>query len=119
MLCPSLCEDGNVKHKNTAASAGQTTAEPVTAPAVTVLQRNPEWIRLPKTGNLCPLTGLTRSKMNELILPCAANENKPPVRSVVLRQRGKIKGVRLVSFDSLIAHIRQQAEEQMEGQVAA
>ncbi len=72
----------------------------------------PEFVRLPKTGTLCPHTGLTRSKMNELILPCPANNFKPPVQSVVLRQRGKIKGVRLISYFHLISYIRHQAAEQ-------
>ena len=104
---------------NTAVS-GQTTVDPVSVtPASVTIQRDPEWVRLPKTGTLCPYTGLTRSKLNELILPCPANGHKPLVRSVCLRQRGKVKGVRLVFFDSLLDYIRQQAEEQTEGSVAA
>ncbi|MCX7827388.1 MAG: hypothetical protein N2689_17800 [Verrucomicrobiae bacterium] len=40
--------------------------------------------------------------MNELILACPANDHKPPVRSVCLRQRGKLKGVRLIHLRSVI-----------------
>jgi len=102
----------DMRNKSSAALAGQLTREPVVAPPATVaVQRDPEWIRLPKPSTLCPYTGLTRSKMNELILPCRANDFRPPVRSVVLRQRGKVKGVRLVNFDSLIGYIRQQETE--------
>lgn len=65
----------------------------------------PEFIRLPKPGKLCPHTGLSRSKMNELILPCQANAFKPPVRSVSLKKRGQIRGVRLIIFDSLMGYL--------------
>ncbi len=108
-----------MRHKPLAALGGQLTTEQIAATSARVaVQRDPEWIRLPRTSTLCPFTGLTRSKMNELILPCPANDFKPPVQSVVLRQRGKIKGVRLISYSHLIAYIRQQAAEQTEGSAA-
>jgi len=101
--------------KSHTALSGQLTTEQIAATTARVaIQRDPEFIRLPKTGTLCPFTGLTRSKLNELILPCALNDYKPPVRSVVLRQKGAIKGVRLVVFKSLIEYLRGQ-----EGRVAA
>jgi hypothetical protein len=65
----------------------------------------PETIRLPAPGTLCPYTGLTRSAMNELILPTPENDFSPPVKSFCLRRPGKKKGIRLVDFDSLLAHI--------------
>jgi hypothetical protein len=67
-----------------------------------------EFLRLPKAGELCPLTSLTRSKMNELILPCKANNFNPAVRSISLRKRGQARGVRLVVVDSLLAYIYNQ-----------
>ena len=70
----------------------------------------PEFIRLPK-GGLCPYTGLSRSKLNQLILPCEQNEFKPPVKSVCLRQRGAIKGTRLIVLDSLLDYLYSQMEE--------
>lgn len=101
-----------VKRKSSAAGSGQTTTAPVAAtPATVASQRDPEFIRLPKTGTLCPLSGLTRSKMNELVLPCPQNDHKPPVRSVVLRQRGAVKGVRLIVFKSLMDFLHAQATE--------
>ena len=66
----------------------------------------PEFIRLPKPGTLCPWTGLSRSKLNELILPSPLNGHRPPVRSVSLRNRGQIRAVRLINFDSLMAYLR-------------
>lgn len=75
----------------------------------------PEWIRLPKSGSRCPRTGLTRASLNALILPPRAQ-----VESVVLRQRGATRGVRLIRFASLLAYLdeeaaRQQVEEQSTG----
>ena len=82
-------------------------------PARGINQRTPEFIRLPKTGTLCPYTGLTRSKLNELVLACPANEYKPQVKSVCLRQKGAIKGIRLVVFESLLNYLRQQVQTEV------
>ena len=65
----------------------------------------PEFIRLPKSGARCLYTGLSRSKMNQLVLPCKENDFKPPVESKVLRKRGTIRGTRLIVFDSLLSLI--------------
>lgn len=65
----------------------------------------PEWIRLPAPGRRCPYTGLSRSTLNELTIPGRANENKPPVKSVVLRKRGALRGIRLISYDSLMQYL--------------
>ena len=78
----------------------------------------PEFIRLPRPGTLCPFTGLSRSKMNELILACPANNFRPPVKSVSLRKRGQTKAVRLVCYESLRAYLHKLLEEQTE-EVAA
>lgn len=86
--------------------------EPVQASASAVIhqqpQPRPEFIRLPATGKRCAYTGLSRSKLNELILPCAANNHRPPVVSKVLRQKGQTKGARLIVFDSLLSYINGQ-----------
>ena len=65
----------------------------------------PEFVRLPKSGTRCPYTGLSRSKMNQLVLPCKENDFKPPVQSKVLRKRGTIRGTRLIVFDSLMNYL--------------
>jgi len=64
----------------------------------------PEWIRMPTRGK-CPHTGLSRSGLYQLVSPCAANGYTPPVRSVVLRRRGMVRGTRLISYDSLMAYL--------------
>ena len=69
----------------------------------------PEWIRLPQ-GGLCPWTGLTRSKLYELILPCAKNGFQPAVRSVCLAPLGTKKGVRLIHLESLLNYLHELSE---------
>ena len=69
----------------------------------------PEFVRLPRGGNE-HFSGLTRSKLNALVLPCPENNGKPPVRSVCLRQPGRIKGVRLIHLQSLLDYLRSQLE---------
>ena len=75
----------------------------------------PEFVRLPKPGTLCPWTGLSRSKLNELILPSPLNGYRPPVRSVSLRNRGQIRAVRLISFDSLLTYLRSLEDSSEDG----
>jgi hypothetical protein len=92
----------------------QATIAPVIAIPANTAAVQPEFIRLPKTG-LCPWTGLSRAKLNELILPTLANGNKPPVKSVCLRKPGASKGARLIHLQSLLAYLR----ANMEGGVEA
>lgn len=61
----------------------------------------PDYIRLPKSGQRCPRTGMTRSALNELILPNARNHYQPPVESRSLRKRESGKGTRLIVWQSL------------------
>ena len=76
----------------------------------------PEWIRLPQPGLRCNWTGLSRSALNQLILPCPTNGGRPPVVSYCLRQKGKKTGIRLISYDSLRKHIEaNQVDWQKEG----
>ena len=65
----------------------------------------PQFVRLPRAGSRCPWTGLSRSKLNQLILPCDANGHSPPVKSVSLRPRGALKGTRLILLESLLDYL--------------
>ena len=65
----------------------------------------PEFVRLPKGGTRCPHTGLSRSKLNQLVLPCKENDYKPPVESKSVRSRGTIRGARIIVFDSLMEYL--------------
>ena len=69
----------------------------------------PEYIRLPTRG-LCPFTGLSRSKLYELILASEVNNYKPPVKSVSLRKTGQIKGTRLIVLQSLLDYLKVEVE---------
>ena len=92
-------------------TAKQTTS-PIQIPERTVPPTRPEFIRLPKVGRQDPHTGLTRSAMNDLILPSEKNGGKPPVKSFVLRQRGARKGIRLISYESLLNYILERPQEE-------
>lgn len=65
----------------------------------------PEWLRLPAPGARCRYTGLSRSTLNELTIAGPANDGVPPVKSVVLRKRGALRGIRLINFDSLMGYL--------------
>ena len=75
----------------------------------------PEWIRLPKPGERCVYTGLSRSTLNELTIPSDANSYLPPVRSAVIKKRGAMRGIRLICFDSLMGYIAGLCEVGFEG----
>ncbi|MBL9181602.1 MAG: hypothetical protein JNN17_05635 [Verrucomicrobiaceae bacterium] len=69
----------------------------------------PEWLQLPKSGRRCPITGLSRSKLNELVLPTQDNRGKPPVLSKSLKSSKWAKrGIRLYNVASLLAWIEAQ-----------
>ena len=65
----------------------------------------PTYIRLPKPGELCPLTGLSRAKLNELILPNSRNNYRPPVQSKSVKNPGQQRGVRLIIVESLMTYL--------------
>ena len=63
----------------------------------------PEWLRLPKPGHRCPVSGLCRSYLHTLV-----RDGK--VQTVSIRERGRKTGIRLIGYDSLMAFIAKQAE---------
>ncbi len=73
--------------------------------ATTTEAIRPEWLRLPAPGARCRFTGLSRSTLNELTIPGPTNDGLPPVKSVVLRKRGALRGIRLISYDSLMQYL--------------
>ena len=67
----------------------------------------PEFIRLPQQGVPCPLTGLSRAKLSQLVLPNERNGFKPPVRSIkVAPTKGREGRVRLVNYKSFIGYLK-------------
>ena len=65
-----------------------------------------KFIRLPRSGVQCEITGLSRSALNELVLPSEKNQFRPPVRSHSLKKDGQDKGVRLIRVKSLVKYIK-------------
>ena len=63
----------------------------------------PEWVRIPKPRTTCPHSGLSRAHIHRLV-------RDGEVESMSLRKRGARTGVRLVSYDSLMAYIRSTGE---------
>ena len=61
----------------------------------------PVTIRLPRQGDRCPWTGLSRSALNDLVLPSKRNKFTPPVKSNLLKTKENSTGVRLIDFQSL------------------
>lgn len=74
----------------------------------------PEWIRLP-TKDRCPHTGLSRSSLYDLVCPTVANDHRPPVKSILIRKRGAARGIRLISYDSLMHYLSEEARNQTNG----
>jgi hypothetical protein len=75
-------------------------------------------MRLPKAKGRDPLFGLSRSYINNLVLPCRENGYRPPVRSIVIRRPGARTGVRLVDVASLRQHLLQHVEPAYQGSEA-
>ena len=66
----------------------------------------PRYVRLPPQGEACHFTGLSRGKLNELILPTSRAHDTPPVKSFILPNRGKNKkGVRMIVLSSLLGYL--------------
>ena len=62
----------------------------------------PEWIRIP---DAIRTFGISRSSLYELI---AAGE----IKSTALRKRGAVRGIRIISFDSLAEYCERAAQSQ-------
>ena len=72
----------------------------------------PEFIRLPRVGEKDPIFGLSRSFLNNLILPSQANGFYAPIRSISIRKRNASRGVRLIVVASALAYFEKLAAEQ-------
>ena len=65
----------------------------------------PLFVRLPKAGEHCPISGLTRGVLNTLILPMRVNNFAPPVKSISLKKPGAKRACRLISYESLRSYL--------------
>jgi hypothetical protein len=76
----------------------------MSAPARTKLA-TPRYIRLPRSGTPCPYTALSRSALDLITRPQEANGFRPLVASKIFKQVGQKKGIRLISYKSLMAYL--------------
>lgn len=72
----------------------------------------PILFRLPKPGSHDPFFGGGRSFWNERILPTQANSFNPPIKSIVDRKKGAVRGVRFIVFESALAFFARLAAQQ-------
>jgi len=109
----SHCGVKNTSHSNQAHALEQTNQQigwlgesllPQPGAPVTG-NRLPEFLRLPKSGTCCPITGLSRSAMNALILG-----PQPAVRSACLRRPGALRGIRLIPTRDMLDYLNSQIE---------
>lgn len=67
----------------------------------------PDYIRLPKPGARCAISGLSRTTLIELSVPSRCNDFRPPVESKHIKRAGAQRGIRLISRESLLAYLKQ------------
>lgn len=89
-----------------------TTRTSVNVALDTSVNTAPFSFRLPRPGQRDPHFGLSRSGWNELILSCAANGEKPPVKSFVRSKPGKIRGCRFILYEAARLYFERLAKEQ-------
>jgi len=61
----------------------------------------PAYIQLPRWGERCPYTGLSRSALDLLTRAQPSNNFRPQVRSKIFKQTGQKQGIKLIDFRSL------------------
>lgn len=84
------------------------------APANNAAQPSPVTLRLPRVGTVDPFFGCARTFWNQRVLPTAENNFKPPIRSIVVKQSGAKRGIRLIVFESAKSYFLALAENQQE-----
>lgn len=65
----------------------------------------PEFIRLPEPKTNCPYTGYSRTGLYNLVVPCKANNFRPPVPGKCDRKAGNLRGIWLIPYEKLIAYV--------------
>ena len=76
-----------------------TTTSPTPAGTAPAVDHHPEWLRVREA---CEYSRLSKAKLYQIL-------NRGLIKSVSLRERGMIRGTRLISFDSLRDFIESRA----------
>lgn len=63
------------------------------------------WLRLPRPGTRCPVSGLSRTSLTELATPCARNRFRPLVQARTLKRKNAARGILLINRDSLLEYL--------------
>ena len=81
--------------------SGDYTAQPFFVPAVRTgaMVTEPEFIRYPKPKDRCPLTGLSRTTLAELV-------DRGAVKAAKLRKKGSQRSITLIHRESLLEYLR-------------
>ena len=85
--------------KKSNAGRGEMTAQKIQVPPVgDVPLLPPEFCRLPRPKTRCPLTGLSRTSLVELV-------DAGKIRAVRLRKKGAARGITLLNRQSLLDYL--------------
>ncbi len=78
-----------------------------------------EWVRLPKPRERCPLTGLSRTSLVEVIQARDPKTGEYLVVQYTKKRHGKQRGIRMIHRASLLNHLQRQAEKESHRQWTA
>jgi hypothetical protein len=90
-----------MRRKGEARRPSNYTVKPLDTPRVrdSATVTKPEFIRYPKLGDRCPLTGLSRTTLAELV-------ESGEVRAAKIRKKGSLRAITLIHRESLLSYLR-------------
>jgi len=71
-----------------------------------------EWIRLPKEGDRCAVTGLSRASLNQILNETDPETGEKLVESFTKSQPGASRGIKLINRRSLLDYLNNEAKSQ-------
>jgi hypothetical protein len=80
----------------------------VAAASATTNPPEPDFLRLPRHGQRCPRTGLSRAFLYDLV-------RTRTVKAQILRKPGALRGVVLISWPSLKAYLNSEMDKPIPG----
>jgi hypothetical protein len=82
---------------------GNDTAHPFVVPEIRngAIVTEPEFIRLPRPKGRCPVSGLSRTTLAELV-------DSGAVKAAKLRKKGSLRAITLIHRESLLSYLRSQ-----------
>ena len=70
----------------------------------------PAYVMIPKSGCRCSVSGLNRPQMMDLVIPCQANDFRPPVRCIEERSNKGRVTERRIPTDELLEYLDSKLE---------